>query len=242
MLNGGVGELLTIAAAEDKMKLFDFSFDLTKATVWGFIFLVLFDVVLTFPKDQVLMQRVLSTKSAKDAGRSIWTFAAIMIPGGFMFYMVGTALYAFYKAHPERMNPLLPIDATFPLFIAAELPMGVRGLIIAGILAAAMATLSSIMNSVATLASVDFYEKLVKNPNPKISVRFAEAMTVVTGIARHGRGAAAVALRHPLAVRRLDRARRDCWAAALPAPTRSACSRAAPTGRAWRSAWRRASC
>ena len=49
------------------MKLFDFSFDLTKATVWGFVFLVLFDVVLTFPKDQVLMQRVLSTKS--DQGR-----------------------------------------------------------------------------------------------------------------------------------------------------------------------------
>ena len=182
MLDGGPKELFAIAAAEDKMKLFDFSFDLTKATVWGFVFLVLFDVVLTFPKDQVLMQRVLSTKNARDAGRSIWTMAAIMIPGGFMFYFVGTALYAFYKTHPERMNPLLTIDATFPLFIAAELPMGVRGLIIAGILAAAMATLSSIMNSVATLASVDFYEKLVKNPNPKVSVRFAEAMTIVTGI------------------------------------------------------------
>ncbi|MBA2527329.1 MAG: sodium:solute symporter, partial [Pyrinomonadaceae bacterium] len=181
-LDGGVRELITIASAEEKMKLFDFSFDLTKATVWGFVFLVLFDVVLTFPKDQVLMQRVLSTKSSKDAGRSIWIFAAVTIPGGFMFYFVGTALYAFYKTHPERMNPLLTIDATFPLFIAAELPMGVRGLIVAGILAAAMATLSSIMNSVATLASVDFYEKLVKKPNPKVSVRFAEAMTVVTGL------------------------------------------------------------
>jgi solute:Na+ symporter, SSS family len=181
-LDGGAVELFRIAAAEDKMKLFDFSFDLTKATVWGFVFLVLFDVVLTFPKDQVLMQRVLSTKDSKDAGRSIWTFAAVTIPGGFMFYFVGTALYAFYKTHPERMNPLLTIDATFPLFIAAELPTGIRGLIVAGILAAAMATLSSIMNSVATLASVDFYEKLVKRPNPKVSVRFAEAMTVVTGL------------------------------------------------------------
>jgi SSS family transporter len=186
MVKGGFGEMAAIAAAEDKTKLFDFSFDLTKATVWGFVFLVLFDVVLTFPKDQVLMQRVLSTESAKEAGRSVWTLAAIMIPGGFMFYMVGTALYAFYKTHPERLNPLLPIDSIFPLFIAAELPMGVRGLIIAGILAAAMATLSSIMNSVATLASVDFYEKLVKNPDPKRSVRFAEWMTVVTGLAGMG--------------------------------------------------------
>ncbi|RYZ72806.1 MAG: sodium:solute symporter [Lysobacteraceae bacterium] len=181
-LNGGVPEFVATAMAEDKMKLFDFSFDLTKATVWGFIFLVLFDVVLTFPKDQVLMQRVLSTKSDREAGRSIWTFAAIMIPGGFFFYMIGTALFAYYKSHPERMDPTLSIDATFPLFIAAELPMGVTGLIIAGIFAAAMSTLSSIINSVSTLASVDFYEKLAKNPTPRKSVLFAEVMGVLVGL------------------------------------------------------------
>lgn len=185
-LDGGLPELARVAAAADKTKLLDFSFDLTKATVWGFIFLVLFDVVLTFPKDQVLMQRVLSTPSDKEAGRSIWAFAVIMIPGGFVFYGIGTALYAYYQAHPERMNPLLGVDATFPLFIAAELPAGLTGLIIAGVFAAAMATLSSIMNSVATLASVDFYERLVKNPDPKKSVRFAELMTVVTGLAGIG--------------------------------------------------------
>ena len=181
-LNGGVPELVQVAMAEDKTRLFDFSFDLTKATVWGFIFLVLFDVVLTFPKDQVLMQRVLSTKSDKEAGRSIWTFAAIMVPGGFFFYAIGTALYVYYQSHPERMNPLLPLDATFPLFIAAELPMGVTGLIIAGIFAAAMSTLSSIINSVSTLASVDFYEKLARNPTPKKSVLFAEIMGVLVGL------------------------------------------------------------
>ncbi|MFT7773905.1 sodium:solute symporter family transporter [Roseateles sp.] len=181
-LDGGLSQMMHEAAAAQKTKMFDFSFDLTKATVWGFIFLVLFDVVLTFPKDQVLMQRTLSTKNDRDAGRSIWAFAAIMIPGGFVFYAIGTALYVYYKANPERMNPLLSIDATFPMFIAAELPMGVTGLIIAGIFAAAMATLSSIINSVATLASVDFYEKLVKNPDPKKSVLFAELMTVAAGL------------------------------------------------------------
>ncbi|HEY8585134.1 MAG TPA: sodium:solute symporter [Rhodanobacter sp.] len=181
-INGGFDEFYAVAMAENKTRLFDFSFDLTKATVWGFIFLVLFDVVLTFPKDQVLMQRTLSTKSDRDAGRSIWAFAAIMIPGGFIFYSIGTALFVYYKSHPERMDPTMSIDATFPLFIAAELPMGVTGLIIAGIFAAAMSTLSSIMNSVATLASVDFYDRLVKKPNPTTSVRFAEAATVVTGL------------------------------------------------------------
>ena len=189
-LKGGFGEFTQIAMAEEKTKLFDFSFDLTKATVWGFIFLVLFEVVLTFPKDQVLMQRVLSTKSDKEAGRSIWAFAAIMIPGGFVFYGIGTALFVYYKNNPERMNPLLPVDATFPLFIAAELPMGVTGLIIAGIFAAAMATLSGIMNSVATLITVDFYERFAKDKSQKKGVFFAEIMTVVVGLV--GIGAALV--------------------------------------------------
>lgn len=182
-VDGGAGKALSMAMAQDKMHLFDFSFDMTQATVWGFIFLVVFDVVLTFPKDQVLMQRVLSTKSDRDAGRSVWTFAAIVIPGGFFFYAIGTALWVFYTQHPERMNPTLPLDATFPLFIAAELPAGVTGLIIAGIFAAAMSTLSSIINSVSTLVSVDFYEKLAKDPTPQKSVRFAEWTGVAVGIA-----------------------------------------------------------
>ncbi len=179
---GDLPQLLNAAAAEDKTRLFDFSFDLTKATVWGFIFLVVFDVVLTFPKDQVLMQRALSTRSDKEAGRSIWTFAAIMIPGGFVFYGIGTALWMYYRNNPERLNPLLPIDATFPLFIAAELPAGVTGLIIAGIFAAAMSTLSSIINSISTLVSVDFYQKLVKDPNEKTAVRIAEWAGVGVGL------------------------------------------------------------
>lgn len=181
-LDGGMAEFFIIATADDKTRLMDWSFDLTKATVWGFVFLVVFDVVLTFPKDQVLMQRVLSTKSSAEAKRSIWTFAAIMVPSGFIFYLIGTALYVFYKTHPERMNPLLTTDATFPLFIAAELPTGVTGIIIAGIVAASMSTLSSILNSVATLASIDFYDKLNRKRKPDSGVRVAKWMTVGGGL------------------------------------------------------------
>ncbi len=180
-LDGGAGSFFDIAAADNKLKLFDLRFDLTKATLWGFIFFAIPEI-LTYPKDQVMMQRVLSTKSAKEAGWSIWTLAAVVVPGSLTFFAIGTALYAFYKQNPEKMNPLLTLDATFPHFIAAELPVGVTGAIIAGIFAASMSTLSSCINSVATLVSVDFYEKLAKNPNPKTSVRIAEALTIVAGL------------------------------------------------------------
>lgn len=181
-LKGGAGEFIATAVADDKLKLLDWSFDLTKATVWGFIFLQLMETILTFPKDQVLMQRVFATKSEKEAGRSIWIFAAIVLPGSLILYLIGTGLYVFYHSFPERMNPLLRTDATLPLFIAAELPAGVTGLVLAGLFAAAMGTLSSILNSVATLVSVDFYESLAKKPSQAASIRLAEWVTVIAGV------------------------------------------------------------
>jgi SSS family transporter len=178
----GGAAIFETAAAFDKTRMLNFELDLTQPTVWGFLMLILFDTVLTFPKDQVLMQRTLATSSDANAGRSIWIFAAVLLPGGLIFYIIGTVLFAYYKAHPDRLDPLLPIDATFPLFIAAELPTGVTGLIIAGIFAAAMGTLSSTINSVATLLSVDFYERFAKHPTQRSSVRFAEWMSVVIGL------------------------------------------------------------
>jgi SSS family transporter len=181
-LDGGAAEFFSTSMADGKMELVNWSFSLSEATVWVLAFVVLFDTVLTFPKDQVLMQRVLATKSDKQAGRSVWVWAIIVLPASVLFYLIGTALYVFYQSHPERMDPTLSIDATFPLFIAAELPIGVTGLLIAGIFSAAMSTLSSILNSVATVATVDFYEKIVKQPKPKTTLRFAELMTVLAGV------------------------------------------------------------
>jgi SSS family transporter len=181
-LKGGAREYVSIAVADDKFRLIDWSFDLTKATIWGFIFLQLMETILTFPKDQVLMQRVFSTKSEKEASRSVWIFAAIILPGSLVLYLMGTGLYVFYHSFPERMNPLLRTDATLPLFIAAEMPAGITGLVLAGLFAAAMGTLSSILNSVATLVSVDFYEGLAKNPRQETSIRIAEWVTVIAGL------------------------------------------------------------
>jgi Na+/proline symporter len=110
------------------------------------------------------------------------TLTAMVIPGSFMFFSIGTLLYTYYKANPTTLNPLLTTDQTFPQFIAGELPAGVTGLIIAGIFAASMATLSSNINSIATLISVDFYERFSKGASQKKSVRLAEWMTVVTGL------------------------------------------------------------
>ncbi|QQV77731.1 sodium:solute symporter [Sphingomonas aliaeris] len=179
----GFAQIYDTAMQFDKTKLVNVSFDFTTPTIWGFIILYTFDTVLTFPKDQVLMQRVLSTSSEKQASRSVWFFAVILLPAGILFYIIGTTLFAYYRANPGRLDPLLPIDAVFPSFIGTELPHGVTGIIIAGLFAAAMGTLSGTINSVATLLSVDFYEKLRRvPPTQKQAVRFAEWMTVLVGL------------------------------------------------------------
>lgn len=177
----GLMPIVDTARAFEKTDMVNLSFDITQPTLWGFLILVLFDVVLTFPKDQVLMQRVLATPSEKEASRSVWVFAVVLLPSAFMFYLIGTVLFAYYRANPAQLNPMLPIDAVFPAFIGTELPAGVTGLIIAGLFAAAMGTLSGIINSVATLLSVDFYGKF-RNPTQEQTVRFAEWMSVVVGL------------------------------------------------------------
>lgn len=177
----GLMPVVETARAFEKTDMVNLSFDITQPTLWGFLILVLFDVVLTFPKDQVLMQRVLATPSEKEASRSVWVFAVVLLPSAFMFYIIGTVLFAYYREKPAQLNPMLPIDAVFPAFIGTELPAGVTGLIIAGLFAAAMGTLSGIINSVATLLSVDFYGKF-RNPTQEQTVRFAEWMSVVVGL------------------------------------------------------------
>ena len=177
---GGLGFVVHTALADHKTHLFDWSFDFSIPNVWTYLLLLIVGT-LTWPQDQVMTQRVLSTKDDKAARGSLLMLTAIALPGTFMFFCLGTVLYAYYKAHPANLNPLLTTDQIFPQFIASDLPSGVTGRIIAGIFAASMATLRSNINSIATLVSVDFYERYAKKPTPAKSVRLAEWTTLLTG-------------------------------------------------------------
>ena len=203
----GFSQIYETAMQFDKTKMVNVSFDFTTPTIWGFIILYTFDTVLTFPKDQVLMQRVLSTPSEKEASRSVWFFAAVLLPAGFIFYIIGTTLFAYYRANPGRLDPLLPIDAVFPAFIGTELPHGVTGIIIAGLFAAAMGTLSGTINSVATLLSVDFYERLKRvRADPETGGALRRVDDGAGRAGRHRARGDPVAARRPFAARSHDRA------------------------------------
>jgi Na+/proline symporter len=123
----------------------------------------------------------MTTSSLKQAQRSVWADVAVSIPWAFVVYGLGTAMYVFYKQHPEQLNPSISTDGILPMFIAQQAPIGFSGLIIAAIFAASMSTLEGSIHSVATIFTTDFYGKYKKNISQEETGRVAKIATVVLG-------------------------------------------------------------
>jgi len=160
---GGPSRAFAVAAAQDKFSLGSFGPSLADATFWV---VLVYGVVINlqnFCIDQNYIQRYIASRSDADARRSVWLGGLLYVPLSALFFMIGTALFAFYAARPE----LLPAeyraaekaDSVLPYFIAAQLPPGVTGLVVAAIFAAAMSTVSTSLNSSATILMSDFYER-----------------------------------------------------------------------------------
>lgn len=97
----GPGQILTIAGEHDKLSLGEFSFSLTESTV-GVVFLYgLFINFTNFGIDQDQVQRYHVARSNRDACRAVWAMALLYVPVSFLFFAIGTSLYAFYEVHPE---------------------------------------------------------------------------------------------------------------------------------------------
>jgi Na+/proline symporter len=139
--------------------------------------------LISYGSDQVVVQRYLTTKDEKSAANSVWISAIMTVPASIIFFGLGTALYVFYKEQPQLLDVSLDIsDAIFPHFIVAELPQGVAGLLIAGIFAAAMSSLDSSMNSVATVITTDFYQRFRPDSEEHTRLKIAKWATGIVGV------------------------------------------------------------
>ncbi|MBN2210126.1 MAG: sodium/solute symporter [Sedimentisphaerales bacterium] len=132
--------------------------------------------------DQTVVQRYLTTSTQKQAARSLWLNVAASIPWAVIVFFLGTALYVFYKIHPEQLDPNIATDGMVPLFIAQQLPPGVSGLVIAGIFAAAMSSLDSSIHSSATVLVNDFYARLFPTTSEKHRLVLARVLVVILGL------------------------------------------------------------
>lgn len=130
------------------------------AVLFGFL-----STAAAFGTDQDLTQRMLTSKNARSARRSLILSGFISIPVAALFLFLGIALFAYYQNAAPTELPMgageIEADKIFPWFIAHELPQGLRGLLLTGVLAAAMSSLDSAMGALGSSALVDLYRPLV---------------------------------------------------------------------------------
>jgi solute:Na+ symporter, SSS family len=159
---GGWSGALSTAFEADKFRIANFHWDVTSAQIalWVIVIGGIGQNISSYTADQAVVQRYMTTPDQRRAARSIWTNAVMTIPATLLFFGMGTALFAFYRTHPGRLDPTITTDQIFPLFIALEMPVGIAGLIVAGIFSAAQSTVSTSMNSTATTVVTDFMRPL----------------------------------------------------------------------------------
>jgi SSS family transporter len=178
---GGLGATIEIAAADNKFRAFDWRWDATEMVVWVLAGGYFFGVLSTFSSDQSTVQRYLTTRDEQASARSIWSYGILAAGTAPIFFGLGTALYVFYKSHPELLNPGRN-DEIVPWFIVQQLPSGTAGLVIAGIFAAAMSSLDSAMHSAATAYMVDFHRRFKRDLSDRSALTIARIATLLMGV------------------------------------------------------------
>jgi solute:Na+ symporter, SSS family len=158
----GPGQLFRIAGESSKFSLGSFGSSIGEETFWIVLLYGLTINLQNFGIDQNYVQRYAVAESDRAAAHSVWLGALLYIPISAVFFFIGTALFAFYQARPELLPSNVGGDGVFPYFIVHQLPAGLTGLVIAAVFAAAQSTLSSSMNSSATLILCDFYRRYLR--------------------------------------------------------------------------------
>lgn len=128
----------------------------TTMAIWVVVLGGMGQNLASYTADQAVVQRYMTTPDEKLAAKSIWLNGLMAIPASAIFFATGTAFWMFYHSHPEKLDPTIATDRILPLFISHELPIGLAGLVVAGIFAAAQSTVSTSMNSGATTIVTDF--------------------------------------------------------------------------------------
>ena len=167
----GPSQLFEIANEHDKFSLGSFSMDLNIPTFWVTLIYGIFINLQNYGIDQNYVQRYKTAKDEKSARTAALFGGMLYLPVSLFFFFIGTALFSYYTANPGLLPEGTANDAVFPYFIVHGLPTGVTGLLIAAICAAGMSTISTSVNSGATIILTDFFQhkkKLTDKQNMKI--------------------------------------------------------------------------
>lgn len=160
---GGVHTVLTVASANGRLHLLNFSADLSQITTfWSAAIGGGVMALSTLATDQAYLQRYFTTRSLAEGRRAILLDAIIVVPVSLLLYSVGPVLYTFYRFNPGALHGLPSTDAILPFFVMNQLGGWLAGLVIASIFAASMAVMSAGISALTTATTVDFYKRLFR--------------------------------------------------------------------------------
>ncbi|MFZ0282357.1 MAG: sodium:solute symporter, partial [Bacteroidales bacterium] len=183
----GPGQLFSIASAHNKFSLGSFGPSLKESTFWVVLIYGLFINIQNYGIDQNYVQRYMTTSSDRAAKSSALFGSLLYIPVSLVFFYIGTALFSYYTARPDLLPEELKMpgagDRVFPFFITTGLPAGITGLLIAAIFSAGMSTVSTSLNSTATIVLNDYYKRYVnKKADEKSSMKVLYLSSFITGM------------------------------------------------------------
>lgn len=177
-VDGGWGTILADAGSARKLKVFDFYLGFDRPlTLFAGLLGGAFLSMASHGADQLIVQRLLAASSLKDSRKALIGSGVAVIAQFALFLLIGLGLWAFYK-HQAFAVP----DSIFPDFVVNQMPAGLRGLIIAAVLAAAMSSLSGSMNSLAAATTHDIYLPISgRAPDDPKTLRMGKLFTLFWG-------------------------------------------------------------
>lgn len=177
-LAGGFGKTYDLAAAAGKLRLINpsFSFSATYTLLGGLLGGALLSAA-SHGTDHLIVQRLLATRSLKDARWALVGSGIVVIGQFLLFLSVGIAIWAAGLAPDSMLG-----DQVFPRFIVEHLPAGLAGLMVAGILAAAMSTISSSINALASSMTHDFYASITGRHEPAHLLKVGRIFSALWGL------------------------------------------------------------
>jgi len=187
---GGWRHVAAVAAPLGKLQVFDFSIGplpefFTRAySFWAGVIGGCFLTTASHGTDQLMVQRLLAAQDERSSRTALLGSWLVIFFQFALFLVVGVCLFVLYR--DRGWQPPQTADSIYPLYVWQRLPVGIAGLVIAAILAAAMSNLSAALNSLASTTVLDFWRPLAGGGDELQWLRRARGATVAWGVALFG--------------------------------------------------------
>ncbi len=178
----GPAQLFTIAAENHKFSLGSFKLDLTSSSFWVVLIYGFVINLQNYGIDQNYIQRYMTASSEKEAKKSAMYGGLLYVPVSLLFVFIGTGLFSYYSARTGILPADVQGDQVFPYFIVNSLPVGLTGLLIASVFAAGMSTISTSINSSATVILDIFFRESKKADGERKSMKILYTSSLIFSI------------------------------------------------------------